>query len=65
MTTITFDDDIKTSTKKFKNFQSFANDFVKNNYPESNISNEYDIASKMKDSWLPNTFIKNFVKSYD
>jgi hypothetical protein len=38
---------------------------VKSNYPDSNIDNEYEVASSMKKNWLPDTFIKNFVKSYE
>jgi len=66
MTTITIKENIKLSNNWiYDNFSSFAEDFVKSNYENSNINNEYDIASDMKKSWLPDTFIKNFIKSYD
>jgi hypothetical protein len=65
MTTITFEEDIKISTNKFRNFSSFIEDFARNNFPDSNIDDEYEVASKMKNSGLPDTFIKNYVKSYE
>ena len=65
MTTITFDEDIKISSNKFKDFSSFIDDFSKNNHQNSNINNEYAVASDMKNSELPDSFIKNFIKSYD
>lgn len=64
MTTITFKQDIKLSKNNFTDFSAFVQDFVDNNYPDSNIDNDYEVASSMKKNWLPDTFIKNFVKSY-
>lgn len=65
MTTVTFKHDIKLSKDKFNDFSSFVDDYVKSNYHDSNIENEYEVASTMKKNWLPDTFIKNFVKSYE
>lgn len=65
MTTITFKQEVKLSKNKFIDFSSFVEDYVKSNYPDSNIDNEYEVASNMKKTWLPNTFIKNFIKSYE
>ncbi len=65
MTTVTFKQDIKLSSFTFNDFSSFIEDFVKNNYPDSNIENEYEVAWNMKKTWLPESFIKNFVKSYE
>lgn len=65
MTTVTFKKDIKLSNNIFNDITSFIEDFVKNNYPDSNISNEYKVASDMKEKWLPENFIKNFIKSYE
>ena len=65
MTTINIKDNIKLSKNNFDSFTSFIEDFSKNNFPNSNIDNEYEIASDMKKNWLPDTFIKNFVKSYE
>ncbi|NDK07793.1 hypothetical protein EOM39_00935 [Candidatus Gracilibacteria bacterium] len=64
MTTITFKQDIKLSKNNFTDFSAFVQDFVDNNYPDSNIDNDYEVASSMKKNGLPDTFIKNFVKSY-
>lgn len=65
MTTVTFKQDIKLSSNVYNDFVAFVEDFVKNNYPDSNIKNEYEVASCMKKKWLPETFIKNFIKSYE
>lgn len=65
MTTITFKQNIKLSNNIYIDFTSFIEDFIKNNYPNSNIENEYSVASDMKKSWLPENFIKNFVNSYE
>jgi hypothetical protein len=48
MTTINIKDNIKLSKNNFDDFSSFIEDFSKNNYPNSNIDNEYEIASDMK-----------------
>ncbi len=65
MTTITIKQNIKLSNNIYNDVASFMDDFVVNNYPDSNIENEYEIASNMKNKWLPDTFIKNFIKSYE
>jgi len=65
MITITFKEDIKLSNNVYNNFSSFIEDFVKNNYSNSNIENEYEVAWGMKKNWLPESFIKNFLKSYE
>ncbi|MFA5917031.1 MAG: hypothetical protein WC850_02215 [Candidatus Gracilibacteria bacterium] len=65
MTTITFKKDIKLSNTEYSDFSSFVQDFVNNNYQDSGIENEYEIASNMKKKGLPDSFIKNFVKSYE
>lgn len=65
MTTITIKQDIKLSSNTYKDINSFIDDFVKNNFQDSNIKNEYEIASNMKENELPESFIKNFIKSYD
>jgi hypothetical protein len=48
MTTITFKKDIKLSNTEYSDFSSFVQDFVNNNYQDSGIENEYEIASNMK-----------------
>ena len=48
-----------------KHTSDILEDFVANNYPDSNINNQYEVASNMKDAELPDNFIKNFIKSYD
>jgi hypothetical protein len=48
MTTVTFKQNIKLSKDKFNDFSSFVQDYVKSNYPDSNIDNEYEVASSMK-----------------
>jgi len=63
--TITIKDNIKLSKTNFLNISSFMKDFIKNNFPDSNIKNEYQTAVDMDNVWLPKEFIKNFVKSYD
>lgn len=66
MTTITIKENIKLSNNWiYDNLESFFEDFVKNNYTDSNINSEYEIAYNMQNAWLPDTFIKNFVKSYE
>lgn len=65
MTTITIKQDIKLSSNTYKDINSFIDDFVKNNFQDSNIKNEYEIASNMKKNELPESFIKNFIKSYE
>jgi hypothetical protein len=64
MTTITIDN-IKLSNNKFSDFSALVEDFVSSNYTDSNIQNEYEVASDMKNSSLPESFIKNFIKSYE
>gem|GEM_PF-6572585 len=44
MTTVTFKEDIKLSSGTFNDVASFIEDFVKNNYPDSDIENEYEVA---------------------
>ena len=65
MKTISFTEDIKLSKDNFINFSSLVEDFVENNFPDSNIQNEYSVASEMKNSDIPDSFIKNFIKSYE
>lgn len=65
MITITINQDIKLSNNTYNDISSFIDDFVINNFPNSNIENEYEVASNMKKSSLPDWFIKNFIKSYE
>ena len=65
MKTISFKEDLKLSKDNFINFSSLVEDFVENNFPDSNIKNEYSVAAKMKNNDIPDTFIKNFIKSYE
>jgi len=65
MTTIAFKENYTFTNNTFNDFSSFIEDFVKNNYEDSNIKNEYLVASNMQNAWLPDSFIKNFVKSYE
>ena len=65
MTLVKFKENIKLTNTEFENFSDFIENFVQNNFPDSNIDNEYLVASNMKNAWLPDSFIKNFVKSYE
>ena len=65
MVTVNFKEDIKLTSNNYDTFYSFINDFVENNYEDSNIENEYKVASDMKNAELPESFISNFVKSYE
>jgi uncharacterized protein YkvS len=48
MTIVTFKQDIKLSKDKFNDFSLFVQDYVKSNYPDSNIDNKYEVASSIK-----------------
>lgn len=64
MTTINFQQDLNISETNFKDVSGFMSLFINENYPDSNIENEYQVASDMKWEGLPESFVKNFVKSY-
>lgn len=65
MVTITIDQNIKLSSNNYYDISSFMDDYVSNNFSDSNIQNEYQVASDMKNISIPDTFIKNFLKSYE
>ena len=65
MVTVNFKEDIKLSSNNYENVSSFIEDFIENNYWDSNITNEYSVAADMKKNELPDSFIKNFIKSYE
>jgi len=60
MKIITHEEDVKISSNWCKNSL-----FLQHNYPDSNINDKYEIANDMKKEWLANSFIKNFLKSYN
>ena len=65
MITVNFKEDIKLTSNNYENVSSFIEDFIENNYWDSNITNEYSVAADMKKNELPDSFIKNFIKSYE
>lgn len=65
MVTITINENIKLSSNNYYDISSFMDDYVSNNFSDSNIKNEYQVASDMKNISIPDTFIKNFLKSYE
>lgn len=65
MTTVTITEDVKLHKTHFSTLSDFMQEVVKNNFPDSGIKDSRKTAESMSQSWLPQDFVSNFLKSYD